>query len=155
MLLYCNPPAPVPYRSGIGDSGTTAQQDGSVDTDVMARFLVVLKPRDSIPCRDLIDGMEALVDQLGAQVDHRTPAHLSAMLRDTGDNLRLQLFADVQAKAEGPVLELVLMSREPMGRGAPQTLQRFIHLVDVAADTMPGLELVFRSDRDGPLPDRG
>ncbi len=154
MLLYCNP-APVPCRRGIGDSGTTAQQDGSVDTDVMARFLVVLKPRDSIPCRDLIDGMEALVDQLGAQVDHRTPAHLSAMLRDTGDNLRLQLFADVQAKAEGPVLELVLMSREPMGRGAPQTLQRFIHLVDVAADTMPGLELVFRSDRDGPLPDRG
>ena len=121
----------------------------------MARFLVVLKPRDPIPCRDLIDGMEALVDQLGAQVDHRTPAHLSAMLRDTGDNLRLQLFADVQAKAEGPVLELVLMSREPMGRGAPHTLQRFMHLVDVAADTMPGLELVFRSDRDGPLPDRG
>jgi hypothetical protein len=47
------------------------------------------------------------------------------------------------------------MSREPMGRGAPHTLQRFVHLVEVAADTMPGLDLVFRSDRDGPLPDRG
>lgn len=132
-----------------------AKQDGEVDADAMARFLVVLKPRESIPCRDLIAGMDALVDQLGAQVDHRTSAHLSAMLRDNGDNLRLQLFADVQAKVQGPVLELVLMSREPMGRGAPQTLQRFVNLVEVAADTMPGLDLVFRSDRDGPLPDRG
>ncbi|MEI7953211.1 MAG: hypothetical protein WCH37_11135, partial [Synechococcaceae cyanobacterium ELA182] len=74
-----------------------------------------------VPSRDLISAMDPLVNQLGAQVDHRTPAHLSAMLRDTGDNLRLQLFADVQAKAQGPVLELVLMSREPMGRGAPHT----------------------------------
>ena len=66
----------------------------------------------------------------------------------------MQLFADVQAKAEGPVLELVLMSREAMGRGAPQTRQWFEKLVGAATETMPELQLVFRSDRDGPLPDR-
>lgn len=134
--------------------GTTTAQDGVLDAEDMARFLVVLKPRDLMSFQDLIGAMDTLVDQLGAQVEHRTPAHLSAMLRDTGDSMPLQLFADVQSKAEGPVLELVLMSREPMGRGAPQTLQRFMNLVAVAADTMPGLDLIFRSDRDGPLPDR-
>ena len=62
-------------------------------------------------------------------------------------------FADVQAKAGGPVLELVLMSREAMGKGAPQTRQWFEQLALAVAETMPQLELVFRSDRDGPLPD--
>ena len=142
-------------EAGGWDLGTTTAQDGVLDAEDMARFLVVLKPRDLMSFHDLIGAMDTLVDQLGAQVEHRTPAHLSAMLRDTGDSMPLQLFADVQSKAEGPVLELVLMSREPMGRGAPHTLQRFVNLVDVAADTMPGLDLVFRSDRDGPLPDRG
>ena len=70
-------------------------------------------------------------------------------------SLRLQLFADVQAKAGGPVLELVLMSREAMGKGAPQTRQWFDQLAAAAAETMPEMELVFRSDRDGPLPDGG
>jgi len=72
-----------------------------------------------------------------------------------GEQLRLQLFADVQAKAGGPVLELVLMSREAMGKGAPQTRHWFDQLAAAAAETMPQLELVFRSDRDGPLPDGG
>jgi len=121
----------------------------------MARFLLVLKPRIPSPPAELINALEPLLQGLHAEVDHRTSAHLSALLRGGQEHLRMQLFADVQAKAEGPVLELVLMSREPMGRGAPHTLQRFVHLVEVAADTMPGLDLVFRSDRDGPLPDRG
>ena len=43
--------------------------------------------------------------------------------------------------------------REAMGKGAPQTRQWFEQLALAVAETMPQLELVFRSDRDGPLPD--
>jgi hypothetical protein len=47
------------------------------------------------------------------------------------------------------------MSREAMGRGAPVTRERFIEVVELLRETAPGLQLVFRSDCDGPLPDRG
>jgi hypothetical protein len=92
-----------------------------------------------------------MLDALEAEVDHRTPAHLSAMISGS-ENLRLQLFADVQSKQEGQVLEVVLMSREAMGRGAPLTRERFERLVKLANDTMPHLSPMFRSDRDGPIP---
>ena len=119
----------------------------------MARYLMVLRPQVVLDPAALIPALDPLIERLRAEVDHRTPAHLSAMLGG-GEQLRLQLFADVQAKAGGPVLELVLMSREAMGKGAPQTRQWFDQLA-AAAETMPQLELVFRSDRDGPLPDGG
>ena len=70
----------------------------------------------------------------------------------SGSNLRLQLFADVQSKLEGRVLEVVVMSREAMGRGAPLTRQRFERLVELAVETMPHLTPIFRSDRDGAIP---
>lgn len=120
----------------------------------MARYLMVLRPQVVLDPAALIPALGPLIERLRAEVDHRTPAHLSAMLGG-GEQLRLQLFADVQAKAGGPVLELVLMSREAMGKGAPQTRQWFDQLAAAAAETMPQLELVFRSDRDGPLPDGG
>ena len=120
----------------------------------MARYLMVLRPQAAVDPVGLIAALDPLIERLQAAVDHRTPAHLSAMLGG-GEQLRLQLFADVQAKAGGPVLELVLMSREPMGKGAPQTRQWFDQLASAAAETMPELELIFRSDRDGPLPDGG
>jgi hypothetical protein len=118
----------------------------------MARFLLVLKPRESASAAQLIEGLEPLLQGLQAEVDHRTPAHLSALLRGGLENLRLQLFADVQAKAEGPVLELVLMSREPMGQGAPQTHAVFEQLLQLVAASLEGMEVRFRSDRDGALP---
>ncbi|MFM7360270.1 MAG: hypothetical protein ACKO25_00280 [Cyanobium sp.] len=119
----------------------------------MARYLMVLRPRSPDEPGELIAGLEPLIQRLRAEVDHRTTAHLSAMV-GAGDPLRLQLFADVQAKTDGPVLELVLMSREAMGKGAPQTREWFERLAQTAAETMPHLQLAFRSDRDGPLPDR-
>lgn len=119
----------------------------------MARFLVVFRPRDAGEPQDLIAALDPVVSGLAAEVENRTTVHLSAMLRDASDNLRLQLFADVQARSVGPVLELVLMSREPMGRGAPLTRERFTRLVDLTGESLPDLEVVFRSDRDGPLPD--
>ncbi|WP_216900082.1 hypothetical protein [Synechococcus sp. CCY 9618] len=120
----------------------------------MARFLLLFRPRSPLTPRELIGRLEPLIDRFGAEVEHRSPAHLSAMVRGEHETLRLRLIADVQAKADGPVLELVLMSREAMGAGAPQTKERFGSLVAIAAQVMPDLDLVFRSDRDGALPDR-
>ena len=117
----------------------------------MARFLLVLKSSAPLDARALIAGLDPLIQQLQAEVDHRTPAHLSALLGGS-DNLRLQLFADVQSKLDGRVLEMVLMSREAMGRGAPHTRKRFENLVELAVETMPHLTPIFRSDRDGAIP---
>ena len=118
----------------------------------MARFLTVLKPAAPIEPSVLIDGLAPLLKALHGEVDHRTPAHLSALLRGGHEQLRMQLFADVQSKAEGPVLELVLMSREAMGQGAPQTRAVFQRMLDEAAQSLSHLQLAFRSDRDGALP---
>jgi hypothetical protein len=121
----------------------------------MARFLLVFRPLTPMGPELLIPQLEPLMRQLSAEVDHRTPAHLSAMLRCGSESLRLQLFADVQARSEGPVLELVLMSQEPMGRGAPQTLERLNELIEAADHCLGTMELVFRSDRDGPVQQHG
>jgi hypothetical protein len=120
----------------------------------MARFLLLFRPQSPLPPPDLIGRLQPLIEGFSAKVDHRSPAHLSAMVRGEYEPLRLQLVADVQAKADGPVLELVLMSREAMGTGAPQTKERFECLLAIASEVMPDLDLVFRSDRDGALPDR-
>ena len=120
----------------------------------MARFLLVLKPsgQGSAPASALIDGLQPVLEALQAELDHRTPAHLSALLRHGTDGMHVQLFADVQAKADGYVLELALMSREPMGKGAPLTRSAFERLVAACGQHLPQLALVFRSDRDGALP---
>jgi len=117
----------------------------------MARFLLVLKPLDGARDAELIDGLQPLLESLQAEVDHRTPAHLSALLRGGPEQMRMQLFADVQAKAEGSVVELALMSREPMGKGAPQSRAVFEAILHTVAQRLPQFELRFRSDRDGAL----
>jgi len=117
----------------------------------MARFLLVLKPRAAVQPSALIEALAPLLQALQAEVDHQTTAHLSAVLRTIGEQQRMQLFADVQNKADGIVLELAVMSREAMGRGAPQTLAVFEELANQAA-RLGGLDVVFRSDRDGPIP---
>ncbi|MFZ0409095.1 MAG: hypothetical protein WAM11_13435 [Cyanobium sp.] len=67
----------------------------------MARFLLVLKPRESIGCRDLIGAMDVPVDPIGARMDHRAPAHPGALVRRRGENLQLQLCVDVQDQVQG------------------------------------------------------
>jgi hypothetical protein len=118
----------------------------------MARFLLVLQPRVKMSSSALIDALQPLLEALHAEVDHRTPAHLSALLRGGSEQLRMQLFADVQAKSEGQVVELALMSREPMGKGAPQSRAVFEAMLQTVAERLPDLELRHRSDRDGALP---
>ncbi len=124
----------------------------------MARFLLVLKPTGSVPgagnqpAQELLACLAPVLDGLSAQVDHRTPAHLGALLKQGGEVQRMQLFADVQSQAGGRTLELVLLSREPMGLRAPETMKTFERLVELVHTHLPAMELVFRSDRDGPCP---
>lgn len=118
----------------------------------MARFLLVLQPAAGSAPDALLDGLDPLLRSLRAEVDHRTPAHLSALLKGAAETQRMQLFADVQSKADGPVLELVLLSREAMGTGAPATRHTFEQLVDLCRQHLIGSRPLFRSDRDGALP---
>jgi hypothetical protein len=118
----------------------------------MARFLLVLQPQEGFTPNSLLDALDPLLRGLSAEVDHRTPAHLSALLKGAAEAQRMQLFADVQVKEKGLLLELVLLSREAMVSGAPATRRTFEQLVDLCmAQLQPSL-LVFRSDRDGALP---
>jgi hypothetical protein len=89
---------------------------------------------------------------LGAEMDNEGTAHLSALMRVQPQGLAVQLFADVQPQADGPELDVVLMSVEAMTRGAPLTHQALHALIGLLPQQSPDLELVFRSDRDGPLP---
>lgn len=131
---------------------TGGWQDGRGSRQVMARFLLVLKPRAAMASEALIESLVPVVAGLGAEVDHRTPAHLSALLRGGLEGLNLQLFADVQNHASGRALELVLISRESMGTGAPRTRQVFEQLIALVEGAMGPVDLQFRSDRQGPLP---
>jgi len=117
----------------------------------MARFVLVLQPSAPLEAHRLIASLEPLIERLQAEVDHRTSAHLSALLGGA-DSQRMQLFADVQNKQSGRVLEVVVMSRESMGLGAPITRQCFEQLVLLAGETMPHLTPLFRSDIDGAFP---
>lgn len=118
---------------------------------LMARFLLVLKPRLPMDSETLIASLAPLLAGLGAEVDHRTPAHLSALLKAGVEGLNLQLYADVQNQPTGRALELVLISRESMGSGAPRTRQVFEQLISLVEKGMEAMELQFRSDLQGPL----
>ncbi|MDA1246487.1 MAG: hypothetical protein O2787_04220 [Cyanobacteria bacterium] len=117
----------------------------------MARFLVVLKPGLPMEASAMLDALHPVLDGLRAEIEHRTPAHLSAMIRGGGESQRMQLFADVQSKADGKVLELVLLSREAMGTTAPQTREVFKLMLELIQRHAPSMPMSFRSDRDGPL----
>ena len=49
--------------------GPLNQQDGRAAVNAMARFLVVLKPREPLPAAALIEGLSSLMQQLEAEVD--------------------------------------------------------------------------------------
>jgi hypothetical protein len=119
---------------------------------IVARFLVVLKPSPGIAAEAMFGALHPVLAGLNAEIEHRTPAHLSAMIRGGGESQRMQLFADVQSKADGRVLELVLLSREAMGATAPHTRKVFERLLELLQQHVHGMPLSFRSDRDGPLP---
>ncbi|MFO7628263.1 MAG: hypothetical protein R6W06_01855 [Prochlorococcaceae cyanobacterium] len=117
----------------------------------MARFLLVLKPRLPMDSATLIACLAPVLAGLGAEVDHRTPAHLSALLKAGVEGLNLQLYADVQNQSTGRAIELVLISRESMGSGAPRTRQVFDQLIALVEQRLEGMDLQFRSDLQGPL----
>lgn len=117
----------------------------------VARFLVVLKPSPALTAEAMLLALHPVLEGLSAEIEHRTPAHLSAMIRGGGETQRMQLFADVQSKADGKVLELVLLSREAMGSTAPHTREVFERLLQLLDRHVQAMPLSFRSDRDGPL----
>jgi hypothetical protein len=100
----------------------------------------------------MLEALRPVLQGLNAEIEHRTPAHLSAMIRGGGESQRMQLFADVQSKADGRVLEVVVLSREAMGSTAPHTRQTFERLLELIQEHVHTMALSFRSDRDGPLP---
>jgi hypothetical protein len=118
----------------------------------MARFLLVLQLPPGSAANSVLDSLTTMLAQVDAEIDHRTPAHLSALLKSVGESQRMQLFADLQSKTGGARLELVLLSREGMGTGAPITRQMFERLVGLLEQQLSSLPLVFRSDRDGAVP---
>lgn len=118
----------------------------------MARLILVLKSFEPVEPRALIPQLLPVLEGLEATIDQQAPAHLSALFRSHPEGLTLQLFADVQPQAGGPELDVVVMSREAMGKGAPVTQRSFERLIDLVATRAPALVLTFRSDRDGPLP---
>ncbi len=100
----------------------------------------------------MLEALQPLLQALPSEVEHRTPAHLSAMIRGGGESQQMQLYADVQSQADGQVLELVLLSREAMGSTAPQTRAVFERMLELLHQHVPSLAVRFRSDRDGALP---
>jgi hypothetical protein len=118
----------------------------------MARLMVVLKPRVTRTGKELIPFLLPTLALLDTEIDHQGPLHLSGLLRVSPQGLAVQLFADVQPQAEGPELDVVLMSGEAMTKGAPLTHQALASLITLLPEHAAELELTFRSDRDGPLP---
>ncbi len=114
--------------------------------------MLVLKPRGLAAGHELIPKLMPALSKLGTEIDHEGPAHLSGLLRVPPQGLAVQLFADVQPQADGPELDVVLMSAEAMTKGAPVTLQALRSLIELLHDHAGDLELIFRSDRDGPVP---
>ncbi|MCX5931079.1 MAG: hypothetical protein NTW83_04430 [Cyanobacteria bacterium] len=118
----------------------------------MARLIIVLKPRGPAAGHELIPKLMPALQRLNAELEHQGPSHLSGVLRLPPQGLVVQIFADVQPQADGPELDVVLMSSETMIKGAPQTQTAFAELISLLPDHAGDLELIFRSDRDGPVP---
>jgi hypothetical protein len=118
----------------------------------VARFLLVLQPKAAMAANAMLEALQPLLQALPSEVEHRTPAHLSAMIRGGGESQQMQLYADVQSQADGQVVELVLLSREAMGSAAPQTRAVFGRILELLHQHVPSLTVRFRSDRDGALP---
>ncbi|MCP9800757.1 hypothetical protein [Synechococcus sp. RedBA-s] len=121
----------------------------------MARLIIVLKPRGPAAGHELIPKLMPALQRLNAELEHQGPAHLSGVMRLPPQGLVVQIFADVQPQADGPELDVVLMSSETMIKGAPQTQTAFAELISLLPDHAGDLELIFRSDRDGPVPRQG
>lgn len=121
----------------------------------MARLIIVLKPRGPAAGHELIPKLMPALQRLNAEFEHQGPSHLSGVMRLPPQGLVVQIFADVQPQADGPELDVVLMSSETMIKGAPQTQTAFAELISLLPDHAGDLELIFRSDRDGPVPRQG
>ncbi|MFY8148033.1 MAG: hypothetical protein ACOVNL_02310 [Prochlorococcaceae cyanobacterium] len=116
----------------------------------MARLMVVLKPVAACKAGELIPQLDPVLERLGAVVDERSATHLGASFVQPPVGLKVQLFGDVQPRAEGYELELVLMSNEPMAGGSRNTRLALESLLSQVENRVKDMRVIFRSDRDGP-----
>jgi hypothetical protein len=115
----------------------------------MARFEALLAP-----VRDL-DAARACIDQL-AQEWHGVPewldgrnASLTVHVAPTG--LQVKLLLELQHSGQ---LGVLITSREGMGGGSLQTKAVLEQLLAALHRLLPGAQVLFRSDRDGPIRQR-
>ena len=95
---------------------------------------------------------QTLVEKLGLELHvaiswlDRRNASMALVLPPQG--LGVQLLLEFQKHG---VITVLVNSREGMGHGAPQTHHCFEHLLRLLGLEAPSAQLLYRSDRDGPI----
>jgi hypothetical protein len=115
----------------------------------MARFEALLAPASNA------SDWRAVIDQLAQEwqgaadwLDGRN-ASLTVHVAPTG--LQVKLLLELQPSGQ---LGVLVSSREGMGGGAVQTKEVLDQLLASLERLLPGVQVVFRSDRDGPIRQR-
>ncbi|MEB3276333.1 MAG: hypothetical protein VKM92_05130 [Cyanobacteriota bacterium] len=95
--------------------------------------------------------IEPLAAQLGVELSwlDRRNASMALLLPPQGISVQLLL----EFRGHGEVTVLV-SSREGMGKGAPQSRSCFEQVLALVTEQLPGAQLRYRSDRDGPIRQR-
>ena len=115
----------------------------------MARFEALLAPvRDLEAARTCIDQLAQEWQGAADWLDGRN-ASLTVHVAPTG--LQVKLLLELQHSGQ---LGVLISSREGMGGGAVQTKVVLEQLLASLERLLPGVQVVFRSDRDGPIRQR-
>jgi hypothetical protein len=115
----------------------------------MARFEALLAPvRDLEAARTCIDQLAQEWQGAADWLDKRN-ASLTVHVAPTG--LQVKLLLELQPSGQ---LGVLVSSREGMGGGAVQTKEVLDQLLAILERLLPGVQVVFRSDRDGPIRQR-
>lgn len=79
----------------------------------------------------------------------RRNASMALLLPPQG--LSVQLLLEFRSHGE---ITLLVSSREGMGKGAPQSKACFERVMALLSEQLPAAQLLYRSDRDGPIRQR-
>jgi hypothetical protein len=115
----------------------------------MARFEALLAPvRDLEAARACIDQLAQEWQSVPDWLDGRN-ASLTVHVAPTG--LQVKLLLELQHSGQ---LGVLITSREGMGAGALQSKVILEQLLAELQRRLPGVQVLFRSDRDGPIRQR-
>ena len=99
-----------------------------------------------------LGAQQQVVQQLATAVDveltwlDRRNASMGLLLPPQGLSVRVLL----ECQANGKIT-MLLSGREGMAKGAPQSRACFEHLLALLLELLPAAQVMFRSDRDGPI----